>query len=168
MQLAACCPGYAARSPHLEEAARALACADHHVPCMLAGPSPCSDVRIARKSLSWGSMTKPALTVEEWANLQTADGWIDSIDGDLIWNRGDEWHQANLADGRHGLAALALHGQEFGFTWADEDLLRSLANVKTCGAVGDGVTDDTPAFQRAATVASLADRIEALLPPRAQ
>jgi hypothetical protein len=58
---------------------------------------------------------------------------------------------------RHAIAALALHGQPFGFTWEDVDWLRAMADW----AEEYGVAADGPAW-----VNALADRIAALLPPR--
>jgi hypothetical protein len=103
------------------------------------------------------SEIRPALTREEWAG---ATGAIDPLmepftelhvsiqpDGALaIWGAYDGGVQSPAA--RHALAALALHGQPFGFTWQDVDLLR------------DAVDYLDPRIR------TLADRIAALLPPR--
>lgn len=91
-------------------------------------------------------MTKvePALTPEEWAD------WIDS--GDL---------QAPLeAHGEvsHALAALGLYGQPFGFTRGDVTVLRDMVYFGR----KNGYTVDEDGL---VLMASLADRIAALLPP---
>lgn len=56
---------------------------------------------------------------------------------------------------RHALAALALHGQPFGFTWEDVDELRENWSLGVQGVKLSREFAD-----------SLADRIAALLPPR--
>ena len=85
-------------------------------------------------------MIEPALTAEEWA------------EGAVIYE--------NLTDAlgigrRHSTAALCLHGQPFGFTWEDVAVLRDIAAPD----IG------TPLEGDARALTSLADRIEALLPP---
>ncbi|HEX8360541.1 MAG TPA: hypothetical protein VF613_10550, partial [Longimicrobium sp.] len=52
------------------------------------------------------------------------------------------------------LAALAIHGQPGGFTWADVDLLRRTARAAT-----DGTGTDAEHFR------SIINRIAALMPP---
>lgn len=68
-----------------------------------------------------------------------------------------------FADERHGLAALCLYGQTFGFTQEDVDALN------TWGLVTDwfGTEAELKAelAKRDATIRSLASRIAALLPP---
>jgi hypothetical protein len=56
---------------------------------------------------------------------------------------------------RHQLAAIALYGQPFGFTWEDVDLLRDY-----------GSYFDDGAERNIDELHSLAARIAALLPPR--
>ena len=58
--------------------------------------------------------------------------------------------------GRHAIAATALHGQPFGFTREDVALLREHFTWDVTCDVSEGAA-------RSGT--SLADRIEALLPP---
>lgn len=68
----------------------------------------------------------------------------------------------------HALAALALHGQPFGFSWADVALLERLADYDHREAAClEGHVDDFPevADNREAHVRALAARIAALLPP---
>lgn len=93
------------------------------------------------------SEIKPALTPAQW---KLHDQWNAGklIGGKLVGG-------PNLPGDRHGLAARCLHGQPFGFTWGDVDLLRGNANAD----------DDIDAgFNE--RMRNLADRIEALLPPR--
>ncbi len=110
-----------------------------------------------------------ALTPEEWAKV---GGQVQVVRGDpldrltpriyggresdvLIM---DDWGEASGAktpEQRHALAALALHGQSFGFTWADVDMMRDIVKE---------VTELTPYWHH--TLADIADRIAALLPPR--
>ena len=86
---------------------------------------------------------KPALTAEEWAEMAAPP----IIFGKYA-NRGENllaWAEDDTHLDRHQLAAVALYGQPFGFTWDDVDRLR---------------TTNDPVLR------SLADRIAALLPPR--
>ena len=99
------------------------------------------------------SAIEPALTPEEWQEelasptlgqrIESAAGGasLDGFAGPL----------------RHALAALALQGQPYGFTREDADGLRALAE-SLLRNLGDKVP--------VAPLLSLADRIEALLPPR--
>lgn len=95
---------------------------------------------------------QPALTPEEWARKELRyENWGEAFlapDGDL-GIRGVNNTAIFEPPMQHALAALALHGQPFGFTREDVRLLRTIAEV----------SDLIP------RVASLADRIEALLPP---
>ena len=126
---------------------------------------------------------KPALTAEEWAHLEMAgegakrrsgdrtdtlfayvlrepSEYIEGSVGDLMiaWN-GDCSLPASPS-ARHALAALCLHGQTYGFTREDVALLRGL------GLYAEPRALDIVFGEAAATrIASLADRIEALLPP---
>jgi hypothetical protein len=101
---------------------------------------------------------KPALTAEEWADLSAADtdgfATVHLIeDGALYISRGDE---AWIEGRHHAVAALALHGQPFGFTWEMVDAIEALARTveKNGGATWVEIG-------RAA-----ASRIAALLPSR--
>lgn len=94
---------------------------------------------------------KPALTPEEWAELRLRDErGTARIDGGRVEAEG-----RFDAEPRHALAALALHGQPFGFSWKDVDMLKS-----TVLADDFHSHDDWWALQR------LGERIAALLPPR--
>ena len=99
-------------------------------------------------------MTEPALTPGEWERKSLNNGEAAIADGDRLWVR-------ELIEGipptqcRHALAALALHGQPFGFTWDDVEKLQEMPD-----GTGYASIDDPEWF------ASLIDRIAALLPPR--
>lgn len=75
---------------------------------------------------------------------QDPDEWGSLEEGIIILNQSDDNGRAC-----HKMAALALHGQPFGFTRADVNLLRDV--------VGSDLTLEE-------SLGSLADRIEALLP----
>lgn len=85
---------------------------------------------------------KPALTAEEWNHsphrqkVSAIRHLLDTVEEDRI----------------HAVAALALYGQPFGFTRRDADAVR-IASISA----------ETPAHYE--ELHSLADRIEALLPP---
>ena len=112
---------------------------------------------------------KPALTAEEWAKKETKQAEWCYNEGAvklgtwIVWEGdterelevlivyGESDFRYPIAD-RHGTAALCLHGQTYGFTWEDVETLREIAEVSQ--------------FPREVHIcASLANRIEALLPP---
>lgn len=112
--------------------------------------------------MSEGTRAEPALTDEEWLgchNLYTdaADrDWFvfeEATDGQVFVGC-DDHSTGTHPEQRHALAALALHNQSFGFTWEDVDRLRGLEYMHL------DRHEDGP------TIASIADRIAALLPPR--
>lgn len=99
----------------------------------------------------------PALTPEEWRKLAVSRGgfyadlsgdWQNGIPTDTLFVGSPE--SAVAVSPRHALAALALHGQPFGFTREDVANLRWVACQR---------------MPRAAALNQIADRIEALLPP---
>lgn len=110
---------------------------------------------------------EPALSPDEWATrthhrtegqpitIRASGGanveWLELGDQAHVWGRD-----------RHAVAALALYHQPYGFTWEDVDLLRSAADDAEWEArpYPDGCADAR------ADLDDLADRIEALLPPR--
>jgi hypothetical protein len=107
---------------------------------------------------------KPALTPEEWTAVLNddrppADSWasLSSFMGEgkrqFVFN--EEYFVED--DARHSIAALALHEQPFGFTHEDVDALREEADDEW-----SGVREPN----RGTILRSVADRIEALLPPR--
>lgn len=110
---------------------------------------------------------KPALTPQQWADLNGSCYFVGSSefvyeDGELedgISISAATVHVDLPKDDRHGIAALCLHGQPFGFTREDVRRLREYPDLygglqRTC------VEAEWQQF-----VDSLADRTEALLPP---
>jgi hypothetical protein len=95
-------------------------------------------------------MIEPALTTDEWAQK-----W-DGHDDDATPMR-YTFGVAVYMDRPHASAALALHGQPFGFTWDDVDAIRHAAKM---ARTWDEVVGDPDVLD------GLADRIAALLPPR--
>jgi hypothetical protein len=77
------------------------------------------------------------------------EGWCWVFDGSWSVTLGNET--------RHKLAALALHGQPFGFTREDVDDCREAGDAATCG---NALPDDLWGRMN-----NLAARIEAMLPP---
>ncbi len=88
-------------------------------------------------------MTEPALTSEDWAEL-LGPSMVSSTLPQIATVR--TWASDETGYGAHGTAALCLHGQPFGFTWADVEMLRG--------------------FSATYDYEELADRIQALLPPQ--
>ena len=127
---------------------------------------------------------KPALNAEEWADPNKAmayrDGscFIGEYEGVIHVDCDDSYYGATWTpETRHAAAAVCLHGQEYGFTREDVRRHRAMAggaretlekhkNPPTSGAA-------CLAWQRAIDHGheriewheSMADRIEALLPP---
>lgn len=89
---------------------------------------------------------KPALTPEEWAHVEN-DGQVTLI---------VEGMPSGNPVGRHGAAALCLHGQPFGF-WPGLPMTLRIAAMKLRTYTDS--PDDWGDLEEAA------DRIEALLPP---
>ena len=123
---------------------------------------------------------EPALTAEEWAkgeyvrpspsakDLPTRIATLEA-DGVDINGYVDYCYGVVVADReRHVLAALCLHGQPFGFTHEDVAMLRALSwwKEKFRGRAHGEYYDDIGT--EADRCAALADRIEALLPPKAE
>lgn len=102
--------------------------------------------------------SRPALTAAEWAKglREVIDGYVDECLGVIDVRLGEYGPPPSKGEQARALAALLLHGQPFGFTWDDVDLLRSVAE----DYVGE------PAQETAPPLSNLADRIAALLPPR--
>lgn len=108
---------------------------------------------------------EPALTAEEWAirgaPIQGRIGkkpWaIYELDKQgRLWMPDATENYECVGRERHCLAALCLHGQPYGFTWADVELIRYALGL--VHGAGD--------WEDAKVLDSLADRIAALLPPR--
>jgi len=119
---------------------------------------------------------KPALTVEEWKRFKFPATTPLSCDAE--GGRWSEVEQAHANDAVymlegglgyrtgaiHGVAARLLHDQPFGFTREDLAVLRDLiADDKALSAMGD--PEDVWIGNTRSEMKSLADRIEALLPP---
>lgn len=117
---------------------------------------------------------KPALTPEEWASwLATPPpSWSRAFPAieNAICRATDE---AGLGRNTHALAALALHGQGFGFSREDVTRIKNDAAVLRArlSLQGPVATWDFPQVEidgiraRISWLDSLAARIEALLPP---
>ena len=127
-------------------------------------------------------ISPPALTPEQWEELRFS---VPAIE---IWDDpppagsgcvGIEDQQPNAHRGyvrippeaRHPLAALALHGQAYGFTWDDVDRLREAQ--QEVGAEFAHIADpehrallEMDARMERVWMLDLADRISDLLPPR--
>ena len=109
----------------------------------------------------------PALTPEEWGG--DLIDVIGGFGGHVSWGQGIVDIRSTLPPERfrHALAALALHGQPFGFTREDVGVLREDAALWATRADFYGLL--TVAHQACMTEyrkrVSLAARIEALLPP---
>ncbi|HXE83415.1 MAG TPA: hypothetical protein VN513_08795 [Gemmatimonadales bacterium] len=107
---------------------------------------------------------RPALTAEEWERLaceapnERVALWTDESNAPILVIRHRTEDGATMVGSRqlHQAAALALHGQPFGFTRDDVRLLR--------GVAGDY---EVPGgyLQGGRELLDIADRIAALLPP---
>jgi len=110
---------------------------------------------------------KPALTAEEWAaaaKKMYVDGELEEVfvnDGLQVSNNRFEAMGVSHPDMIAATAALALHGQPFGFSWEDVERLYGAANTMD----GDPSEPRTNPIL-AGYLCDLADRIAALLPPR--
>lgn len=94
---------------------------------------------------------EPALTPEEWAEWEVTQNGPLCVHRDTlgVLRCGDEY----LGDG-HALAAVALHGQSFGFTWEMVFALQRAAS-----RLPESDLDEAVLREAAACIASL-------LPPR--
>lgn len=88
---------------------------------------------------------QPALTPEEWER-------VEKYGVEYMYAEVGPYTFSIVHGGPRALAAIALHGHPRGFTWEDVDMLR-------------GAAVNWP-YENADRFAALADRIEALLPPR--
>lgn len=100
------------------------------------------------------SEIKPALTPEEWQRQQVER---EEHATSTVWESA-RFLGAEYLDA-HAVAALALHGQPFGFTWEDIATL-DIAVGATAALQAHGWE------QEAAHLKTLRARIAALLPPR--
>lgn len=94
-------------------------------------------------------MNEPALTPDDWEHADGKIGVTPEL-GEIMFARGHN----------HALAALCLHEQEFGFTRTDVTMHREAA--QRCFT--DGQTVGPGSLEHWHN--SMADRIEALLPPK--
>lgn len=106
---------------------------------------------------------KPALTAEEWAKDRFETAGTDSYDLSA-WRESGTYHLSAAhcgceisAEHYHKLAALALHGQPFGFT--REDVAAIYRALESHELFRYTMQDEADALE------SLAARIEAMLPP---
>ncbi len=104
--------------------------------------------------------------MSEVKNALSAEGWAGFIAGDSDWVRPgtDGLVALSVGDGlfnpwnADSLAAMALHGQPFGFTNQDVRELRGRGDEADIGMM----PGEKPGW---GALHSIADRIEALLPP---
>lgn len=118
---------------------------------------------------------KPALTPEQWASAPVeitfafASAGFVVFEGEQLSTNPPPQIEINPETDRHGLAALALYGQPFGFTREDVAHLRGeaswLENENFVGGLLGKFEDRGYNTNRIKGLRSLADRIEALLPP---
>ena len=97
----------------------------------------------------------PAMSAEEWARLDQGELYVSPhpMGGErAFWFRFDSGCASEELQDPHGVAALCLHGQPFGFTRGDVLLCR-------------GNLEHPDSHEIWTKLADLADRIEALLPP---
>jgi len=103
------------------------------------------------------SSIKPALTAEEWEQIPQDT----RAEGDRFWE--NAWGEQCE---RYETAARALYGQPFGFTREDVQLVRQKAREMYRSSELDGTKTGRAVYWGLARKwDSLADRIEALLPP---
>lgn len=109
---------------------------------------------------------RPALTPEEWAageKVDRFDRWDERfVSGDdNAVTACDEVNCVHIRTPklRHALAALALHGQPFGFTHAD------VALVRDCVGMEWGLATREQARETERRLLDLVARLAALLPP---
>ena len=102
----------------------------------------------------------PAVSARQWEEFKTGGGRVIALSGGVdvgslsIGLGVFTEHEGGVQppEHRHALAALALHGQPFGFTWDDVELLEGCAEL-------------LPSPARI-SLRSIADRLASLLPPR--
>jgi hypothetical protein len=108
--------------------------------------------------------TRPAMTPEEWEREEvsrTESGGVSQIEFHAYLDPGltvsnDNPEMVNVPfKVQHAVAAMALHRQPFGFTRYDVQMLREIATHRD-------VQDQSDWLE---ALTSIADRIQALLPP---
>lgn len=107
----------------------------------------------------------PALTPDEWARRANGDARL-SNNNTLVYDS-----IYTIVDNRHALAALALHGQPFGFTRDDLEVVREQRLMRETDRMVCEEKCEFSATDRAerdvARLAALEAKIAALLPPEA-
>ena len=123
----------------------------------------------------WG-MTAPALTSEEWASgsleeeadddgvivfSRQEEEWLGKVGADIgslvMWDNGVSLPV--VLKRAHGLAAVCLHQQPYGFTEEDVEVLLRLTDWLA------GIEEDEYDAEQCKALISIADRMSALLPP---
>lgn len=111
------------------------------------------------------SELKPALSAEEWKvkdkRLSGETYVVRDAYGDLTVRYDHEMFAIVPSELEHALAALALYGQPFGFTWEDVETLRAVIAEFP-------MRDEAEADELGSRLHALANRIAALLPPDPQ
>lgn len=99
------------------------------------------------------SVVQPALTPEEWQRYAP-------------WNRPLAQHVIDIAkENPHGAAALALHGQPYGFIWDDYyELLDNVYEIEHDYGPPQFLVPERK--RQVEQLRSIAARIAALLPPK--
>jgi len=120
---------------------------------------------------------QPALSAEEWEKAHgdlNVDAGGNIFWGDSVFCIDDDRRAIDLLDRsgefsrRHAVAALALHGQPFGFTHRDLEALSRCADDAERWAAQHGWGDPGDAGYKAMKhVRTIRERIAALLPPHA-
>ncbi len=122
-------------------------------------------VQAEGEKIAFSMAITPAMAPDGWAKLQDTKTCESEIyEGKLLANN-------VVVENRHAVAALALHGQLFGFTWADVDALdgaRSATRSYEYEYGSDVRGADNGTLPELVALASLRDRIAALLPPRTE
>jgi len=99
------------------------------------------------------SEVEPALTRQEWLEYAPLDRTLA------------HYAPAVASDNAHGAAALALHGQRYGFTWDDYyELLDNAHEVEEGYGPPEFLVPERK--RQVDMLRSIATRIAALLPPR--
>lgn len=105
---------------------------------------------------------KPALTAEEWATLRKQGRVVVGCDNVSATITTAIPGHSPLA---HSIAAVALHGQPFGFTREDVAIVRECVEHLGCNCGENSCHDHLDTKAADDLLRSLAARIEALLPP---
>jgi hypothetical protein len=105
---------------------------------------------------------QPALTPEEWRDTGAGHDWrAVTIEGGEVAVHGEMQTISVPSELRHALAALALHGQPFGFTHEMVDALEDALATSVDSYAGTGLHDTSHAAAALAIT-----NLRSLLPPR--